>query len=120
MSGIVSPCTMQQLLMVLHAKTKQPAIDLARAIQVAIPEATNEQKLSVAARLIALQNMLAANPSLKTATVEPGKVSTFNVAVLRAAARAPLERSVFVHETAFEVMNFNAVLREESLGQGPT
>ena len=48
----------------VHAKAKQPNLELPRAIQTAIPEATDDQKLSVMARVIALQNMLKANPSL--------------------------------------------------------
>lgn len=118
MSATVPSCTLQQLLMVQHAKAKQPELDLPRAIQKAIPEATDEQKLSVMARLVGLQNMLRANPSLVSGTLEPSKATNVNVAVFRAAARAPLERGVFVHETNFDVTSFNAVLREESQGLG--
>jgi hypothetical protein len=118
MSATVPSCTLQQLLVVQHAKAKQPELDLPRAIQKAIPEATNEQKLSVMARLVGLQNMLRANPSLASGTVEPSKATNVSIAVFRTAARAPLERSVFVHETNFDVTSFNAVLREESQGLG--
>jgi hypothetical protein len=120
MTDSIPPCTVQQLIMVQHAKAKQPNLELPRAIQTAIPEATDDQKLSVMARVIALQNMLKANPSLGAGTVEPGKPSTINVALLRTAARAPLEKSIFVHEVSFDVTTFNEVLREESLGHGRT
>ena len=69
MSDSIPPCTVQQLIMVQHAKAKQPNLDLFKAINTAIPEATDDQKLSVMARLIALQNMLKANPSLGAGTV---------------------------------------------------
>lgn len=118
MSNAIPSCTLQQLLMVQHAKAKQPELELPQAIQKAIPEATDEQKLSVMARLVALQNMLRANPSLVSGTVEPSKATNVNVAVFRAAARAPLEKGVFVHETSFDVASFNAVLRDESRGLG--
>lgn len=118
MSDTIPSCTLQQLLMVQHAKAKQPELDLPRAIQKAMPEATDEQKLCVAARLIALQNMLRANPSLVSGTLGLTNVTNVNVAIFRAAARAPLEKGVFVHETNFEVASFNAVLREESQGLG--
>lgn len=117
MTDAVPPCTVQQFIMVQHAKARQPNLDLPQAIQTALTDASNEQKLSVMARIVALQNMLRANPSLGVAAVEPGKQANVNIVLYRTAARAPLEKGVFVHETAFDVAAFNAVLKEESRGQ---
>jgi hypothetical protein len=117
MTDIFPPCTIEQFIQVQHAKAKQPALELPHAIQAALPDATDDQKLSVMARLIALQNMLKANPALGVTNVEPGKQGKVNVALYRTAARTPLRKSVFVHETSFDVTAFSAVLKEESYGQ---
>ena len=118
MSDFIPPCTLAQLHMVLHATDKNPHFDLPQAMRAALADnASLEEKMSVGARLIALQNMIAANPSLLSGTDASGKRPTFHVAVLRAAARTPLEKSVLVNELCFDVASFNAVLKDESYGQ---
>ena len=118
MSDLIPPCTLSQLRMAHHAKDKNPRIDIREAVRAALgDDASPEAMVSVAARLIALQNMLVADPSLTTGTHSSGKLPTIHVAVLRAAARAPLEKSVFVHEVCFDPAAFNAALKEESYGR---
>lgn len=118
MSDLIPPCTLAQLRMVYHAKEKNPHFDLRQAVRAALADnASLDEMVSVGARLIALQNMITANPSLSTRTDASGKVRPIHVAVLRAAARAPLEPSVLVNELCFDVAVFNAVLKEESYSQ---
>jgi len=118
MSDLIPPCTFAQLRMVLHAKDKNPHFDLRQAMRAGLGDnASPEDVLSVGARLIALQNMIAANPSLRSGADASGKLPTIHVAVFRAAARTPLEKSALVNELCFDVAAFNAVLKEESYSQ---
>lgn len=118
MSDLIPPCTLAQLRMVYHAKEKNPHFDLRQAVRAALADnASLEEMVSVGARLIALQNMIVANPSLSSRTDASGKARPVHVAVLRAAARAPLETSVLVNELCFDAAAFNAVLKEESYSQ---
>jgi len=104
--------------MVYHVKDKNPHFDLRQAVRAALADnASLEEMLSVGARLVALQNIIAANPPLRSGTHATGKLPTIHVAVLRAAARAPLERSVLVNELCFDAEAFNAVFKEESYSQ---
>ena len=115
MSDLIPPCTFAQLRMVLHTKEKNPHFDIRQALRAALGDnASPEETMSVAARLIALQNIIAANPSLMSGTHAPGMPPKIHVADFRAAARAPLEKSVLVNEIYFDPADFNAVLKEES------
>jgi hypothetical protein len=118
MSDLIPSCTLAQLSMVLHAKDKNPHFDLRQAVRAALADSASlEEIMSVGARLIALQNMIAANPSLLSGTNASGKLPAIHVALLRAAARTPLEKSVLVNELCFDAAAFDAVLKEESYSQ---
>lgn len=119
MSKPIPPATLEHILMVDHAKRGEPNLDLSQAVQTAIGStATNEEMVSAASRLVALTDILVANPELKPWLIESGRVqSTVDVAVLKAAARAPLFRAQFPADLVFDLETFKTVLREEGQPQ---
>jgi hypothetical protein len=116
MSKPFPPAKLEHILMANHASRGQPNLDLGQAARTAIGStATREEMLRVAARVVALTNILIANPELKPWLIESGRdQSTVDIAVLKAAARAPLFQTQFPTDLAFDLEKFKAILLEES------
>jgi hypothetical protein len=114
MSKPIPPAKLEHMLMVNHTKSRQPELDLGQAVRAAIGSTvTREEMLSVASRLLALSN-IRAHPELRPWLVESGKdQSTGDVAILKAAARAPLLQTQFPADLAFDLNTFKAILLEE-------
>ena len=107
--------------MVEHAARDQPTPDIRLAVRAAIGStATREEMVSVASRLVALTNILA-NPELRPWLAESGKnQSTVNMAVLKAAACAPLFQTERPADLTFDMETFKSILIEESPPQSET
>jgi len=116
MVDLIPPTKLEYILRVQHAKNRQPSLDLGQAIRSALPGCTREEKLSVGSRLLALQNMPLANPSLKSSTVGEQQSSVVSDVVLKAAARAPLRKTKLANDLAFDEAAFRKILREEASG----
>jgi hypothetical protein len=112
MSVPIPATTLANILAVQHAKSRNPHYDIRQAVYAAMGDATVEEKMSVAARLIALSNLLLLQPELQSKPTETGSV--VHVSVMRAAARAPLLPTERPALLLFELDSFLKVLAEES------
>lgn len=122
MTDFISPTKLEHMLVVQHARTKQPALDIGKAVKAGLEGiATREEMVDTGTRLYALSNFLRTKPDLKPWLSETGAdYWAGDIALLKAAARAPLKKTKFGNDVIFEAASFKAILREESSSQDET
>lgn len=111
---MIPPAKLEHLIMVNRVKSDRRELDVGQAVRAAIgSNATHSELLSVASRLVALTNILQ-NPDLKPWTSKwGGDHASVDIAILKAAARAPLVQPEYADDLAFDVEGFKDILHEE-------
>lgn len=113
---MIPPAKLEHFIMVNRVKSDRRELDVGQAVRAAIGStATRDEMLSVASRLVALTKILS-NPDLKPWISKwGGDHASVNIAILKAAARAPLAQpEKYVNDLAFDVEGFKDILSEES------
>lgn len=112
---MIPPAKLEHFIMVNRVKSDRRELDIEQAVTAAIGStATRDEMRIVASRLVALTKILS-NPDLKPWISKwATDHASVNIAILRAAARAPIAQPEYVNDLAFDVEGFMSILREES------
>lgn len=116
MTEFILPAKLEHILMVQHAKTRQPELNIGQAVKIGLGGvATHEEMVSAGTRLVALTNFLLTKPDLRP-WLSDSEIDFTNgdIILLKAAARAPLKRTKFGNDVIFEEASFKAILLDES------